>query len=133
MVAGTKNDFFNACATCCNTDGTPMPYLNGLNIRVAPCQTVDITDVNGNPYMVFGIPTIIGGQNYFPYGIHNNVPFTLADPNGYSSLGNLLTFLNTNWTPYVWTLSADNYTLIATGGTLDDSLCVSVIAITPSV
>jgi hypothetical protein len=133
LVYGSKNDFFHSCATCCGTDGVPMPGISpSFSLRVPPCQTVDIKNTNGNPYMIFGIPTLGAGQAYFPYGIHNNVPLTSASTLGYSSVSTLLAFLNTNWTPYVWTASSDNLTLIATGGTLGDSLCVQVIAVIPS-
>lgn len=134
IVYGTKADLIASCSTCCDS-ATPiaMPGISPVfAIRIAPCQTMDITNDAGTPYMNFGIPTLGAGQRYFPYGSRNNVSLTPASSTGYTSVTTLLAFLNANWTPYVWTASVDNLTLIATGGSLNDQLCVNVISILPS-
>jgi hypothetical protein len=133
MVYGTKADLIASCSTCC--DGTtpiPMPGVSSFGVRIAPCQTMNILNTAGNPYMVFGIPTLFGSERYFPYGSLNNVALTPASASGYANTTLLLAFLNTNWTPYVWTLSVDGLTLTATGGVANSVLCVNVIGITPS-
>lgn len=133
FIYGIRENLITSCATCC--DGTPvlMPGISpDFTIRIAPCEVVDISDDNGDPYMVFGIPTLGMGETYFPYGSLDNVAFATANPAGYATLGALITFLNASWTPYVWTVSGDGLTLVATGGDLGANLCVSVIAILPS-
>ncbi len=134
FIYGTRADLLASCSTCC--DGStpiPMPGITPAEaVRIAPCQIVNLTDAKGNPYMVFGIPSLDAGYRYFPYGGLNDVSFTPASASGYSSISSLLVFLNANWTPYVWTVSSDNLTLIATGGALLANLCVNVIEILPS-
>lgn len=128
VIYGSKADFMNSCATCCDSATVPMPGVSTTGIlRVAPCETVNLTDASGNPYMVFGLPTLSGLQRYYPVGSRNNVKYAGASASGYTSVALLLAFLNANWTPYVWTASVDGLTLTATGGAADDSLCISVI------
>lgn len=128
VIYGSKTDYLNSCATCCGSATVPMPGVSMTGVsRIAPCTTVNLTDANGNPYMVFGLPTLSGAQKYYPVGSRNNVQYTQASANGYATVALLLAFLNANWTPYVWTASVDGLTLIATGGAADDSLCISVI------
>jgi hypothetical protein len=131
IIYGSVNDLTNSCATCCGVAAVPMPGISGIALDFAPCEVVNLTDDNGDPYMVFGLPTLGAGEVYFPYGSLDNVEFTTADPDGYADVAALLSFLNTNWTPYVWTADADEITLTATGGDLDASLCVSVISREP--
>lgn len=133
IIYGTQEDLITSCATCCDGDPVPMPGISpSFLLSIAPCQLVDIVNGGGTPYGVFGLPTLGAGQNYFPYGGHNNVGYPSANANGYSTVAALLVFLNANFTPYVWTVTADNLTLIATGGSLDDLLCINVVAVTPS-
>jgi hypothetical protein len=133
IIYGSRETNFTAsCATCCGAAAVPMPGIAGVALNIAPCEVVNLTDDNGDPYMVFGLPTLESGETYFPYGSLDNVALTSASAGGYANVAALLSFLNTNWTPYVWTADADEITLTATGGELDASLCVSVIAITPS-
>lgn len=134
MVYGTKADLIASCSTCC--DGAtpiPMPGVSPLfAIRIAPCQTVDLTNDDGTPYMFFAIPSLAAGEKYYPYGSRNNVAFTNASPNGYATISAMLAFMNANWAPYTWTVSSDNLTLTGTGGSADDTLCVSIVGILPS-
>lgn len=133
MIYGSRADLIKSCSTCCTDGATPidMPGINpAFRLRIAPCSTINLVDESGNNYSIFALPTLGAGQNYFPYGSYNNVALTAATTNGYSDKTTLLSFLNTNWTPFVWTLVGD--TLIATGGTTSFDLCVSVIPITPS-
>jgi len=132
IIYGTLDNFIASCATCCGAGAVPMPGIAGIALNIAPCEVVDLTDTNGDPYMIFGLPTLGAGENYFPYGSRNNVAFTSSSPTGYASVAALLTFLNTNWVPYTWTADGDEITLTATGGSIDDSLCVAVAPITPS-
>lgn len=133
VIYGSKADLINSCATCCDGDPQAMPGIDpAFSLKVAPCQLINVTNTGGTPQGFFGLPTLGIGQNYFPYGGLNNVPLTSANANGYSTVTALLVFLNASWTPYVWTATPDNLTLIATGGVLNSTLCVNVIAITPS-
>lgn len=134
FIYGTKADLIASCSTCCD-GSTPIPMpgtIPPFALRIAPCQIVDLTDTNGNPYMVFGIPTLDAGYNFYPYGTYNNNNLPEASATGYPDTTTLLAFLNANWTPYVWTLSTDKLTLTATGGSLNDTLCVNIIEILPS-
>ena len=132
------DQFKTSCNTCCGADAIPMPgTTGGFKIEIAPCQAIcDSTDANGNYISTFGLPTLESSPPtvYFPYGSYNNVALTAASSSGYATVGDLLTFLNGTslWNTFVWTASADNLTLVATGGSLGDSLCVEVLAVTPS-
>ena len=133
IIYGTRTDFINSCATCCGASAVPMPGISpAFGERIAPCELMDLTNDSEQPYMLFGLPSLQGSERYYPVGSRNNVGYTQASANGYSSISDLLTFLNANFTPYTWTVSADNLTLTATGGSIGDSLCISVIGITPS-
>lgn len=133
-IYGTNADFVSACSTCCGEDATPMPGTDGnLVLRFQPCDTLCIQDDNGDYYWIGGLPTLSSGQHYFPFGSYNNNPLPSGAATGYATIADLLTFLNTNWTPFVWTApGTDGLTLKAVGGDLNDSLCVTVIALTPS-
>ena len=134
---GTNEDFTASCGTCCGSSAIPMPGADGsIIIKIAPCDTLCIADVNGNYYSVTGLPTLVGSEKYFPYGAYNNVALPAASGAGYSTPAALLVFLNANWTnqgspnaKFVWTLSADSITLIATGGFFNDSLCVVITTV----
>ncbi len=133
IVYGIKDDLTTSCNTCCGDDAIPMPHVDDeIIIRIAPTEVLDITDDNGDPYMVFGIPTLLVGEKYFPYGSLNNVALPSATSGGYSTIGDLLSFLNGTWTDFVWSASGDGLTLLATGGTEGDILGVNIFALTPS-
>jgi hypothetical protein len=132
-VYGTETDFITSCSTCCDSPSIPMPGTSGtFVIRVQPCQDICVVDAQGDYQTVWGLPSLGAGQSYFPFGSYNNAPLFPGAGNGYSTVSALLAFLNSKWTPFVWTASADNLTLFATGGALGDSLCVTIIALTPS-
>lgn len=134
IVYGTKADLIASCSTCC--DGStpiPMPGISpAFLLRIAPCQVMDITNGSGSYYMPFGVPTLGGGETFFPYGSYNNVPLTAASSAGYADITALLVFMNTNWTSHVWTKSVDNLTIFGTGGVAGDVLCINILSITPS-
>jgi len=133
MIYGSKANLLTACATCCGADAVSMPGISpSFKLRIAPCQTVNLLNESGVPYGVFALPSLGVGQQYFPYGSYNNVALPAGATNGYATTTALLSFLNTTWNTYVWTLSSDNETLIATGGSTGDSLCVNIVAVTPS-
>lgn len=139
-VYGRNTDFTNSCSTCCGAGAIPMPGSDGsLIIRIAPCDTLCIADINGKYYSLTGLPTLVGHEVYFPYGSYDNVALPAASGSGYSTPSALLAFLNASWTnigspnaTFVWTLSPDNVTLRATGGFFGDSLCVIVTTVGPS-
>lgn len=134
-IYGTKEQFIQSCSTCCGSGAVPMPGIDGAFIlSVAPCQILCDNPVGSSYQAIFGIPTNIQGhERFFPYGSYNNVALPAASGAGYSTVAALLVFLNANWsavgTPsagFVWTASNDGLTLFATGGFLNDSLCVVV-------
>lgn len=132
-VYGTKGDFINSCSTCCDDDPIPMPGTSGtFVIRIQPCQDVCVKTVSGDFQTVWGLPSLLGTQHYFPFGSLNNAPLFPGAGNGYATVALLLTFLNAHWTPFVWTATPDNLTLFATGGALGDSLCVTIVPLLPS-
>lgn len=139
-VYGTHDEFVNSCSTCCGDAPVPMPgTLGEINIVIAPCDQLCIQNSLGQYYSVTGLPTLVGSETYFPYGSHNDLPFPAASGAGYATPGALLTFLNATWTnvgspnvTFVWSLSPDNMTLIATGGNLNDTLCVVISTVGPS-
>lgn len=133
-IYGTKSDFITSCSTCCDSPAIPMPgTATGFAIRIEPCDVLCIQNDNGDYYSVWGLPVLNAGQTYFPFGSHNNQPFFPGSASGYASVAALLIFLNTKWTPFVWTASSDNLTLFATGGAQSDTLCVTIVPLTPSV
>jgi len=132
-VYGTKTDFITSCSTCCDSPAIPMPGTSGsFAIRIQPCQDVCIQNAQGGFVTYWGLPNLLAGQRYFPFGSYNNAPFFPGAGNGYATVAALLSFLNLRWTPFVWTASPDNLTLFGTGGNLGDSVCVTIIALTPS-
>lgn len=132
-IYGTKHDFLTSCSTCCDSPAIPMPGTSGsFLIRIEPCQEICVVNALGAYYAVWGLPNLVGGQTYFAFGSYNNAPLFPGAGNGYPTVTALLAFLNTRWTPFVWTVTPDNLTLFATGGALGDSLCVTIVPLTPS-
>jgi hypothetical protein len=132
-IYGTKDNFITSCSTCCDSPPVPMPGTSGsFVIRIQPCQTICVVNTLGGYYAIWGLPGLLPGQSYFPFGSYNNNPLFPGAGNGYTTVAALLAFMNANWGPFVWTASVDNLTLFATGGVLNDNLCVSVIPLTPS-
>lgn len=128
MIYGTKDDFIKSCQTCCGSSAIAMPGTDPLfRLRSAPCQIIDLVNGAGVPYSIFSLPNLTGGEKYYPFGSYNNVQLPLADPNGYANKISLFSFLAINWGPFLW--SDNNDILIATGGNIGDSLCVSVMPI----
>lgn len=136
-IYGTYQNFISACASCCDSPPIPMPgQANGestLTRIIAPCQTICNTneDFLGIFYTVWGLPTLPAGQTYFPIGAYQDSPLQAASAAGYATIQDLLDFLNSFWDTFNWTASADGLTLIAAGGDQGNTLCVTVIAITP--
>ena len=145
-VYGTFQDFMASAETCCGDDPVLMPGINdegdvSFFELVAPCSIICSRNADDELYSIFGLPTLSVGEKYYPYGSYENVPFATASGAGYSSVSDLLTFLNTNWNTssggspaasLVWTASDDELTLFATGGNEGDSICVAVKAFTTS-
>jgi hypothetical protein len=132
-VYGTKMDFITSCSTCCDSPPIPMPGTSGtFVIRIQPCQDICLQNPIGTFFTVWGLPSLLPGQSYFPFGSYNNAPLFPGAGIGYSTVAALLVFLNSKWTPFVWTATPDNLTLYGTGGALGDSLCVTIVALTPS-
>lgn len=130
-----KNDFINACATCCMSPAIPMPGTDGsFLIMVVPYFNLCETNADGLFELTFGLPTLEAGQNYFPYGSFNNAPLPAANPAGYATVADLLAFMNSEWSVgspgIVW--SATGLTLFSTGGSFWDELGVVVIATSTS-
>ena len=132
VVYGTKQQFLASSDFAVGSASpTPMPGISGsFAIRIAPCQVMNIVDGSGNPYAVMGIPTLSAGYVYYPYGSANNAAYPVAPTAGFATTAALLAYLNTNFTPYTWTIV--NNTLFAKGGTINDNLCVNIIAVLPS-
>lgn len=131
-IYGTLNDFVTSCSTCCGVAAIPMP-VPATPLRFAPCDTLCVTNADGNYIFVTALPTLKGAQKYYPFGAYNNAALPAASGSGYTLPSDLLTFLNASWknigspnANLVWTLSPDNLTLTATGGFLGDTLCVSI-------
>jgi hypothetical protein len=138
-IYGTHSDFDQSCATCCGGSPVAMPVPPGGQINVAPCNQICETNSAGQYITVAALPQVIAGDVYFPYGSYNNVALPAAAGGGYSSISALLAFLNASWTnvgspvaTFVWTLSADQMTLTATGGFSGDELCFVVASVGPS-
>ena len=132
-IYGSISDFNNSCATCCGDAAVPMPGIGGITVTIAPCQIICLRNDSDDLYSVFGLPTLVAGQSYFPIGSYDNIAFTSSAGGGYATRNLLLTFLNASWTntgspasgAIVWT-SPDPLTLIATGGHEGESICVLV-------
>lgn len=127
-ILGTFDDYRQACSVCCGNPAYPMPTATP---SITPCQTLCETNANGVTYETFALPTLLAGQTYHPSGAYNNFQLPSANPAGYATPALLLTFLNTFWNQFVWTLSSDNLTLIATGGIVGDVLCAIIRPVVP--
>lgn len=133
----SSSDFANSANTVSSQSNIPMPGTTpGSFIPViAACQVLCAIS-HSNPAIggVYGLPVPAGAQKYFAFGSYNNIALSNSST-GFSALADLLTYLNTNWTnignpatSFIWTASADNLTLFATGGFSGDALCVNVYA-----
>ncbi len=133
-IYGTKDNFLNSC----NSSGVvPMPGIDGQFVpMIAPCQLLcDLQNSSGAYQAIFALPTLVGHEALYPYGSYNNVAWATASGAGYATPAALLTYLNTTWTQggtVSWSLTADNMTLIATGGALGDQNCTVITTIGPS-
>lgn len=132
-IYGTQNDFLASCASCCGSGAVPMPGTPGagsVSINIAPCSYVCAQNAAGQFITVSALPALEGSEVYYPYGSYNGVPLPTASGAGYATPSLLLTYLNATWTNqgspvahFVWSLSPDSLTLIATGGYNGDELC----------
>lgn len=123
-------DFTDVCETCC---GEAAVTLTGTVPTIVPCQTICETSPpeDGEFISVFGAPELAGGETYRANGAYNNeaLPELTA-----ASIAALIILMNAQWnTPgspaatFVWT---NNGTVVfATGGFVDDSLCVLIEAV----
>ena len=130
-------DFSNSANTVSTQAYVPMPGTTpGSFVPViAACQILSAISLS-NPLIggIYGLPSLLSGQQYYAIGSYNNVALSSSGV-GYSTTTALLSYLNSNWTNvgtpignFVWTLTADSITLIATGGFLGDNLCVNIYA-----
>lgn len=131
-IYGSVAEFFTSASVTGSTP-TAMPGIDGAwNQRISPCdQPLCQKDANGNYFIYTALPTLSAGYKYFGFGSYNNAPLFRSAATGYSSIAALLSFMNTNWTPFVWTNPSGNI-IKATGGALNDLLCVTIIALLPS-
>lgn len=126
----SANDFANSANTVSTQASIPMPGTTAGSFVpvIAPCQKLcSLSSTNSAIGAVFGLPVPTGVQKYYPVGGYNNTALSNA-ATGYATVSALLSYMNSNWTGFVWTASADNLTLIATGGFAEDTLCVTVYA-----
>lgn len=137
-VLGTVAEYITAYG-----GGSALPTTS--SVLVAGYQTLcEFVDVAQTKYgIVLALPELLFPEDrYYPFGYFNGVAMPgTPTASGYLTVGTLLTFLNANWTnlgspvtAIVWTVSADNLTLIgletAGGGT--DVFAGAVAAINPS-
>lgn len=141
-VTADTDQFVASCETCCGDSAVDMPGTKGeviAPILIAPCQILCPIDSDGTIAGIFGLPVLEVGQHYYPKGSYSDIAFPTASPTGYASASALVTFLNAQWNvptvspaaDIVWAVSSDKLTLTGTGGFEGDSMCVTVIAITP--
>jgi len=125
----TADDFKNSSNSSSSQPSIPMPGTDGTFKPVfAPCQTLcSISSSNAAIGGVFGLPALTTGQGYNAVGSYNGTMYP-SSTSSFSTVAALLTYLNSNWTGFTWTASADNITLFATGGNAGDSLCVNIYA-----
>lgn len=134
-VICTIEQYYASCQTCCADDFIPIPDPT-LPI-IIPCQSVCESQNISNQYIsVNGIPELGAGQEYVGYARVNGEELT--DASG-ATATLLLTDINSKWgtisspsESIVWTKSSDNLTLIGTGFSEGDVVCVLIEAITPS-
>jgi hypothetical protein len=103
------------------------------------CEFINSSNQYG---ALFALPPLLTPDTkYFPYGYFNGVALPAGANAGYATIAALLVFLNANWTnlgspvtAIVWTVSADNITLIATetAGGGSDIIAAQIVAINPS-
>lgn len=129
-IYGTKDQFLTSASVTGSTP-TPMPGINGAFVqRVSPCDKLCAKDINGNFFLITSLPSLPAGWSYSAYGSRNNVAYANPAAGGYASVAALLTFLNATFTPYTWT-NPSGSVIYATGGALNDILCISIVAQAP--
>lgn len=142
FIYGTIENFYAACATCCGSGGyIPMPGTDGTFIlRIAPTVVLgNITNSSGQNLFYQGLPSLAAGQNYFPFGGYNNIPFPNASPTGYPNTTTLVAWLNANASAVgspsvptlVWSYVSDQAggRIISTGGAVGDIIGMTVVAV----
>jgi hypothetical protein len=117
---------------------TAWPTLSHTRPLIPACQTIGGLNASVPPLYnaVFGLPSLVAGYTYFPFGFLNGVALTSAAAGGYSTISALLTFLNASWSSVgTWTATGDNLTLIVTqsAGTGLDVFCGGFLAVNPSI
>jgi hypothetical protein len=136
-IVGTVAQYITA------NGGAALPTT--ITTLVGPCQGLGVWDVNNKYFVVLQLPNLSTASNtnsrYFPYGYFNGVALPAAANAGYSSVAELLVFLNASWTnvgspnsTITWTVSPDNLTLLGeeSSGVGIDVFCGNVVAINPS-
>lgn len=148
-VLGTSTQFITAA-----NGGTALPIVWPAVSHSLPllpvCTVINGTLSNGNNTLTLGAPTLLFGENYFPFGFFNGFSLPAATANGYANMTTLLAFLNTattnsgtaaapiyagGWAVVgTWTSTADFLTVIATQapGTGNDIFCGNILAVHPS-
>lgn len=106
VVLGTKEEYFQACAACCDT--SPLPSIATDERKLIPATQVTCPEpgtTNFDGY--FALPFLGAGQHYQIAGTLNGVPLTTFTPLNITTPAALVTWLNTNWpTAGTWTAIA---------------------------
>lgn len=135
-VLGTVAQYITAAGGGAALTQTITALLAGFQVM---CQFINPLSDYG---AIFALPPLSAtNTRYFPFGYLNGVALPAGAVAGYASIAALLVFLNANWTnvgspatAIVWTVSADNLTLIGTesagGGT--DVIAAQIVAINPA-
>jgi hypothetical protein len=124
-VICTIAQYYGSCQTCCGSSyiQIPAPVLP----EIVPCQLIcDSVDANGNFISVFGYPVDAG--NFHAYGQYQG---SILPKQTSATIGGLVTLLNANWSHIgspatVFTYTAANGVLTATGGISGDSICILI-------
>lgn len=118
-------------AECCAVSPRQLPTTVPF---IAGCQLMCTWDANSKYFAIYGAPTLIGNQRYYPNGYVNGVKITGQTATGYATTGTLLTFLNSGITGALgtWTYANGQFKVTQSNGAGIDVICLSIATVNPS-
>lgn len=106
VVMGTKEEYFQACAACCDT--SPLPSIVSDERLIIPATQVTCPEPNTSNFDgYFALPFLGANEHYQIAGSLNGAALPTFTPTNITTAAGLVTWLNSNWgTAGTWTAIA---------------------------
>lgn len=95
-VVGTREEYFAACAACCDASPLPTMVTDDRTIFAVEQYTCSV-DGGVNFDANFALPVLQANQHYEIAGSLDGAALTPTPPNNFTSVATLLSWLNSNW------------------------------------